>query len=389
MKRFLITSHVVFALVGVANTMLGPLLPVLAQRWQLADRQSGLLFFVQFACGFAGAITSTRLAKYFSLHLIARAGLLCVAVGFLGLAMPSLVVATLGLALNGIGLGLANPTITASVCEAAPDRRAAILNLLNFVWALGAITAPNLVVAAMRHGEVKIPQMLIGYALLMAMSAFIIPQVATSSFVQPSSGAKLSRSMLRLIIACGVLIFTYVGIENGIAGWLPTFAIRVQGFTLQRTALLQDTFWMTFLAGRFLAPVFLRFTGERLLLTLSMCVAALGTIALLLFHSPLDLFISVATVGLGCAAVFPTAIAVLSHHLGGQSGSNLGFVFASAGLGAGVLPYCIGWLSSASQSLRTAMWLLVGAEVVLLFAHAVMSNLAARGPDISALSNQA
>ena len=48
MKRFLFTAHAVFALIGIANTMLGPLLPLLAQRWHLGDSQAGALFIAHF-----------------------------------------------------------------------------------------------------------------------------------------------------------------------------------------------------------------------------------------------------------------------------------------------------------------------------------------------------
>ena len=378
MKRFLFTAHAVFALVGIATTMLGPLLPVLAQRWHLTDRQSGMLFLVQFVGGFAGAIVSTRLARHFSLHIITRAGLLLTASGFLALATPWRGVATLGIAIYGIGIGLSTPSITAAVSEAVPDCRASMLNLLNFAWALGAIAAPNLILAALHHGFYQIPGMLILYAIVLIGSAFLIPRTTASAFPEEPPGSKLPPSTLRLIIACGILIFVYVGIENGVAGWLPTFATRVHAFDLQRGALLQDTFWATFLLGRFSAPTLLRIAGDRFLLTLSICVAAAGTIALLSLHGNACLFLSVAVVGLGCAAIFPTAIAILSHRLSGQSGSTLGFMFASAGLGAAVLPFAIGSLSSATQNLRLGMSLLLLAEVVLLIAHIVMSHIAAQ-----------
>lgn len=381
MKRFLLTVHAVFVLVGIANTMLGPLLPLLAQRWQLTDRQSGALFFAQFFGGFAGAIISTRLAKQFSLHNITRAGLGLIAAGVLGLATPSQLLAIVGITMVGFGLGLTNPSITAAVAEAFPTRRASLLNLLNFAWALGAITAPMLILAALRHSHLQVSGMLLIYAVILSISAFLIPRIPASSFSREMTQAKLPSGILRIVIACGALLFLYVGIEVGISGWLPTFATRMQAFSLPRAALLQDTFWTTFLLGRLFAPVFLNVTGERLLLTLSICTATAGTLALLLLHLPIVLFVSVAMIGLGCAAVFPTAIALLSQRLSGYSGSTLGFMFASAGLGAAILPFCIGSLSSATHNLRIGMSLLLVAEIGLVIAHLVMSRFSSGAGD--------
>lgn len=389
MKRFLFAVHAVFALVGIANTMLGPLLPLLAQRWQLSDRQSGTLFFAQFFAGFTGAIISTRLAKRFSLHAITRAGIWLIAAGVLGLATPSHLLAIVGITMFGFGFGFTNPSITAVVADAFPTRRASLLNLLNFAWALGAITAPMLILGALRHSRVQVPGMLMAYAVILTTSAFLIPRIPASSFSREMKQAKLPSGSLRIVIACGVLLFLYVGIEVGISGWLPTFATRFQEFSLQRAALLQDTFWATFLLGRLFAPAFLKVTGERLLLTLSIGTATAGTVALLLLHLPSALFISVAMIGLGCAAVFPTAIALLSPRLSGYSGSTLGFMFASAGLGAAVLPFCVGALSSATHNLRIGMSLLLVAEVGLLVAHVVMSRFSSNAAHLNSARQRA
>jgi fucose permease len=378
MKRFLFTAHAVFALIGIANTMLGPLLPLLAQRWHLGDSQAGALFIALFVGGFAGAIASTQLARFFALHNIARTGLLLVAAGVSGVATPSRMLATIGIAIYGVGLGFVTPSITAIVSEAFPERRAATLNLLNFSWALGAIAAPNLILAAVQHFSFQVPGMLMIYAVALVIAAFLIPRVPFALSIAESSKSKLPPETFRLIVACGALIFLYVGIEAGLAGWLPTFATRMHGFSLRRAALLQDTFWITFLAGRFCAPAFLKIIGERVVLTSSICLSAAGTAALLLFHAPTILFLSVGFAGAGCAAIFPTAIARLSHRLAGRSGSTLGYMFASAGLGAAILPFCVGSLSSATQNLRVGMSLLFVAEIGLLVTHFVMSRLAAR-----------
>lgn len=378
MKRFYLAAHAVFVLVGIATTMLGPLLPLLAQRWHLNDRQSGVLFLAQFIGGFLGAIISTRLARGLSLHVITRLGLLLTAAGVLGLATPLRLVATAGIALYGVGIGLCTPSITAAVSEAAEGNRASLLNFLNFAWAVGAITAPNMVLPALQRTGIALPRMLEIFAVILVGAAFLIPRIAASAAAEEASDTPMHPHTLRLIVACGVLIFIYVGIENGVAGWLPTFATRVHQFDPRYRALLQDTFWLTFLLGRFCAPALLKVVGEKRLVTLSIVGAVAGTMALLLVKAPAATFASVAAVGAGCAAVFPTAIAILSHRLSGQSGSKLGFMFAAAGLGSAVLPFSIGMLSTVSHSLRVGMSLLLVAEFSLLAAHFYMSHIVSR-----------
>lgn len=374
MKRFLIASHVVFALVGIATTMLGPILPVLAERWHLSDARAGLFFIAQFLGGFAGSILSTELVRRFSLHVTIRAGLLVTAAGVALVNSPLLPVTLGSFALYGIGIGFCTPTITAAVGEAASERRASLLNLLNFVWTVGAISAPGLLSLAMQHKSVGISGALAVLAIVLVPGAFAMPRVKVTS-KQSGQAQPLPAHASALIVTTGVLIFLYVGIENGVAGWLPTFSARAHGFAPSQSATLQAAFWTALLAGRLGATWILRHVREKQLLTVSILAALAGTAGVLLVSGSLALYVSVALVGLGCAPIFPTAIAVLTHSLAGQSGTKLGWMFAAAGLGGAVLPPCIGALSSFSRNLGVGMVLLLVAEAALMISHLKMSRL--------------
>ncbi len=377
MRRFLITSHLVFILVGIATTMLGPILPVLASEWHLSDGKVGLFFIAQFLGGFVGSIGSTELVRRFSLHTTIRAGLLVIAVGVALVHTPVLPLALAAFAIYGIGIGFCTPTITAAVGEAAPERRAALLNLLNFVWTVGAISAPPLLSLALAHKNIGLPGALLILAATLVPAAFAIPKIAVTA-PQSKESRPLPPGTMNLIIVTGVLIFLYVGVENGVSGWLPTFSQRIHGFSNTHSAYLQDTFWTALLMGRLGATWVLRFLNEKSLLIIAICAALAGTGAFLYLPGAIALFISVGLVGLGFAPIFPTAIALLSKSLAGQSGTKLGWMFAAAGLGGAAIPSCIGTVSNFSHNLRTAMGILLVAEAVLLASHFVMAHLAAR-----------
>jgi fucose permease len=52
--------HSGFILTGVANTMVGPLLPLLSSRWHLNDVQAGNLFVAQFLGSNLGVTVSSH-----------------------------------------------------------------------------------------------------------------------------------------------------------------------------------------------------------------------------------------------------------------------------------------------------------------------------------------
>ena len=378
MKRFLITSHLVFVLVGIATTMLGPILPLLAKHWHLSDAKVSLFFIAQFLGGFMGSIASTELVRRFSLHATIRAGLLVIAGGVALVNTPVLPLSLTAFWIYGVGIGFCSPTITAAVGEATPDNRAALLNLLNFVWTVGAISAPVLLSVALAHESVGIAGALMILAGALVLGAVAFPRIAVTA-PQQQNHAPLPTGALKLIVATGVLIFLYVGIENGVSGWLTMFSIRAHGFDTNYSKFVQVTFWTALLSGRLGAPLILRVLNEKRLLVLSILVAFIGTTGFLFCESTRALFVFVTMTGLGFAPIFPTAIAVLSGSLAGQSGTKLGWMFASAGLGGAVLPYCIGTLSTISHNnLRTGMTILLFAEAALFASHYVMSHIAVR-----------
>src|SRR4029078_11988198 len=133
--------------------------------------------------------------------------------------------------------------------EAAPEKRAALLNLLNFVWTVGAISAPGLLKIALAHERIGVAGALIILAVSLVPAAFAFPRVSATA-PQKEKHPPLPFGAMKLIVTTGGLIFLDVGIENGVSGWLPTFSMRAHAFDPKHSALLQATFWTALLAGR-------------------------------------------------------------------------------------------------------------------------------------------
>jgi fucose permease len=373
MKKFLAASLSVFALVGVATTMLGPMLPILAAQWKLTDRQLGALFVAQFCGGFAGAIASTALIRRTSTHFTVRAGLLLTAAGIACVPWPSVWAVRGGIALYGIGIGLATPSISVGVCEVFRSQPARALNLLNFCWAIGAILAPGMILRLALHSSLGLRGTLLAASAILLAASWVIPAInATGS--RGTTTTDFNARDLGLIISAGMLIFAYVGVENGVAGWLPTFVLRMHGLSPEKGALLQGSLWTALLIGRFLTVLFICRGTEHRFLKSAILMVTMGTAAMLFCRGTVWLFASVIFIGAGCAPIFPTTIAVLSQQFSKESLEKLGWIFAAGGLGGAVLPFFIGTLSHATASLRTGMCILLVSELGMFAMHAAMQQ---------------
>ena len=219
-------------LVGVVQTLLGPILPMLASRWRLDDAEAGSLFIAQFTGAMMGsALSGSMIERLGSLRLMAF-GYAAMAAAVACLSANSWGIGLLSVFSFGFAIGLTIPAMGLLVAEINSERRAAALNILGFVWALGAVAGPPLIALFAREGRLLPP--LIGLAALLSGIALLI---ARRSLMDSSSGAnqpkpnqkdplRFEQSALRAWASpygmlTGGLIFIYVGTETATAGWMP------------------------------------------------------------------------------------------------------------------------------------------------------------------------
>jgi MFS transporter, FHS family, glucose/mannose:H+ symporter len=164
--------HCGFLLVGIVHTLLGPILPMLAARWRLDDAEAGSLFIAQFMGVMIGsALSSPMIERLGSLRLMAFSyAAMAAAVASLG--VNSWGIGLVSVLSYGFAIGLIAPVTNLLVAEINSERRAAALNMLNFVWALGAVAGPPLIALFARDGSLVRP--LIGLAALLFAIALLI-----------------------------------------------------------------------------------------------------------------------------------------------------------------------------------------------------------------------
>jgi FHS family glucose/mannose:H+ symporter-like MFS transporter len=332
----------------MATTLLGPMLPVLASRGSLTDAAAGALFTAQFA----GSLTATTVSSIVASRLGAPRAL---ALGFAliagGVCALGLVPASLGPAATvfyGLGLGLVLPLTNNVVAALAGRNAASALNLVNVAWGVGAMTWP-LVVAAALAVDAPIATTTLAAAAI-AMSAlwgsgrFAATTASVAAFHDPHPNMMPRASLTGLY---GVLILLYVGSEAAVSGWASEFARRMPGggglWTYAATA-----FWAAQTAGRLVAPLTIRRIGEVRLLGAGIAIGGLATLALASLAATAAQVIALAAViGLALAPVFPLLWARVIRDVAPVQPAAVGPLFAAGGVGGAVLPWLVGFVSSA------------------------------------------
>jgi len=344
--------------------MLGPLLPTLIDHWHIRDAQAGTLFVTLFFGQLTGAGVAT-----FDLRLSLRLGALLTAAGVLAMAWAGFAAAHAALFCTGLGLGAgltAGNVIAGTVFSAA---RARWLTILNIGWSLGAIFSPVL----LRFCRLPLFFFVLTALLLLAgLGALLLSPFAPSQSASRSRALPLSG---RLLAAFSVALMLYVGIENALGGWLPSYAVRVSPLLLASSISLY--YWLAELAGRSLVASVMHPHRESLLFRVSLLLLIGAGLGLILIPHPGNTSVIVLTllVGLGVAPLYPLLVSFLLSRTGQHP--RLGPLFASASFGGALLPWLTGVISTHFYGLRAGLLIPTAGAILLL---ALSPTLVAR-PD--------
>jgi len=368
-------------LTGAVTTLLGTMLPFLRQHWSLNDLQSGQLFAAQFLASVLTAAVSSLLLVAFGSRRVVTTGLALMAFGVAATGFAHWPLGLGAVACYGMGLGLTIPATNMWVGESSSESRASALNLLNFSWSAGAVLAPLVLIPMLRRQGIA--SVLGGLALLLLFAAFwsaVAGNKKSPARAHVTDERPLhvfSRHERNFVVLAGLMLFLYVGTENGFGGWIPSYLFRVHHWSPGFIAWGQSAFWGAILAGRLVAPFALsRLTSIQTVLG-GLLLAIVGGCGIIAADSQVVLLAAIVLTGFGLAPVFPTTVAIFSDKLGSAASATAGLIFAAAGLGGAVVPAIVGIVSYHSGNLRFAIVVPVLATFLMVAVHRAIANSAA------------
>jgi MFS transporter, FHS family, glucose/mannose:H+ symporter len=353
--------HGVFVLAGFGTMLLGPILPLLSQRWRLTDSQSGLLILAQFVGATLGGLTVT--AKLGRDLLI---GLAAAFAGFSVLAYaPGLPLACAGLAVGGFGVGRTIASVNIIAGARYTQNRGAALSRLNFTWSFGALLSPLTAAWLIR---VPLATRLAAFAACFLIAAIVLAMQLFRDADEPAGakgGPEVAKPLpLLFFIYFIALLFIYGGLETCLSAWLTTYALRYGTHSLLLSEYTMVLLLCGLTAGRALAAWLLLRLRDTTLQRIALALSAALAGALALAHQAAWIAALAVLLGVALAPVFPATFAILMARK--PSANQAGIVIAASGLGAAALPALMGWISTHAGSLQMALTVPVAAALVLL-----------------------
>jgi len=324
--------------------MLGPLLPALIARWHIQDSQAGTLFTASFLGQLAGAASRA----------------------WTGFPAAHLAFFTAGF---GISAGLTAGNVVAGT---ATSHRARSLALFNVSWSIGAIACPALAHLCGASNSRLFFLVTAGIGIIGGLFAATLPRSLTSNSESSDRTTDLQppRPLLPLLLFA-VSMLLYIGNENSLGGWLPSFAVRNDPTTAAST--IAFLYWLSELLSRLAMATLLYRISEAMLYRVSLAILLFTQAGIILLPHPSSAVVLATTVlnGAAIGPLYPLIIAFLLART--PNHPRLGRLFASASLGGATLPWLTGVVSTHFGGLRAGLLVpTVGIVLMLLLSPGVV-----------------
>ena len=374
-----ILLHAGFFLSGIATVIIGQLLPILKGKFALNDEQLGNFFPAQFAGSLIGTFLTNWFGKRNQFLLASLLGCFLMGAGVLMLSAGSYELCLCGFFVNGLGIGLTLPSINMLILELNPMRAAAALSVLNFFWGVGAIISQPFVDFLARGTDIFTPTVCLSIVLLMIGIALVLMPKGIEQ--KPAAGDEeeidFSVPIWTNPIAWMIAFFNFihVGYESAMGGWLKTYTQRIEDSAVLSVLPPITLYFVFFVVGRGVAPLFFRFLNENKMLFLSLLTILLGMGILLSARNVWLLSVGASIAGFGTSSVFPTNMSRFTKTFGASASRRATPFFICGTLGATFTTWFIGYISNRfDNDLRSGMFILFGSILVLIFLQIMLAG---------------
>ncbi|HEX6340279.1 MFS transporter [Umezawaea sp.] len=324
--RLAVAGVVGFLALGALASVIGPTTPGMRARFGLDTSEGGWLL-AAFSAGSALGVVAAGLLRRRrpAAGPLLTAGAALMAAGCAALPLvPDGVAAGGALLVAGIGFGVVDIVLNLTLARSFGTRGGAVLTALSAAFGLGAVVTP--LVVGWTPADPRVPYWgcaAVAVALLCLTAGLRLTPAAAS---EPDR-ARPDRT-LAVVLSLALVLFCYVALEAGTAGWATTHLVATSSLTGGQASGAVAVFWLGLAAGRLAAaPLLLRYDPGAVVVACA--TAAIGTAALAA-HAPAAV-VAYGLTGLAIAPVFPAVVAWHAARVPTGRGATRLFAAALAG----------------------------------------------------------
>jgi FHS family glucose/mannose:H+ symporter-like MFS transporter len=365
----IILSCIVFITLGILTAALGPVLPDLAQNTRSSLEATGAIFTALFLGALVSQSVSGPMTDKLGPRPVLVTGMGILVAGMLGVSFAGTYFWLIASGfIAGLGHGAVDISTNILVAKVFKERSVTALNLVNFFFGVGAVVGPAVVSVCLRTTNTGIPAIWIGSAILTLCVPFGAAFLLSPKDIPLPENLSTNRPFYfsPLLWIAGLLLFVYVGTENGIGGWTAAYMQRTTTLKADSAALIVAGFWLALTIGRLIAALVGTKWSSGLLLKISLIGAILGGVLMAVSTGNQNLTIlAVLITGLFFGPIYPTTFSITTSLFNQSSGKAASIVVAMASLGGMVIPPLQGILL-VRYNPNSSVLLVAGCTVTML-----------------------
>ncbi|MDF2801000.1 MAG: hypothetical protein K0S61_903 [Anaerocolumna sp.] len=356
----------VFAVNGLYAMILGSLLPLISSEYGLNNTVSGALLSAHqtgnLIAGFIAGVLPIYLGRKKSILFLCS----FVIMGFsIMIVTGNPVLLILGFLFTGLSRGSIS-NFNNTVVNEVSNSSSVALNILHSIFAIGALSAPFLVILCTNiAGNIgwKIAAGVIIALAAVSMILFSKMKINNVAKRKENISYEFLKSKNFLIVAG--IIFFYLCVESAVNGWIVKYFVDSGILTTAYAQMLASLLWLVMLAGRLTCA----FIGDKVSKRTLLITTSIGTVIfyLLLLSTQNIIVITLAIMGLGysMAGIYPITIATFGNTIK-KYPMSMGVLLMLGGVGAIIMPIVIGALSD-QFGILVGMSAIVFAIVMMTF----------------------
>lgn len=263
-----------------------------------------------------------------------------------------------GIFLVGVATSILQYVAISALADAYPQSGKRKMGMLTSMYALGAIVSPMICGALVGAGQ----SWRWLFVLLGLAAAFNLAAIALTDFSpreaageesaggtpagSPDAGAPgtpAKRWALPGVVLLCLVMFVYVGFENGYAYFLNAFITDDLGGSTAYLAL--SMFWLAMVPSRLLCGLVSDHKGT--VLVVAACAVTAGALVMAGLHSAMAAVAVSFVLGFFSGAIYPMVLGYAIDFSAGRTASVTGLITASTGLGGAVVTAALGFIADA------------------------------------------
>ncbi|SIS74298.1 MFS transporter [Alicyclobacillus vulcanalis] len=343
---------------GMATVVFGAVMPIALHSLHRSYVFGSDLVFLQFVGYWIGVPLSAWIVRRLGYRTAIWVSSLSTGLAQAGLALwlrpgPYLACSLV----SGAGMALMQATVSTSLIEWFPSRRAVIMSRTEAAFGLGCVLSPLGASVCIAHGAWRASFAFVAAAALaLALVSAFTPMQATDHPGGPKdahtdaihlTGRRDGALVFALFMVC---ILVYVGVESCVNNFLPAVFVQHFGVSATAASVTVSTFWAAMVVGRMATGWIARVLPYRPYLLL----ASLGTlatlVAMVVTRSHAVGYVECFLLGIFMSGMYVVTLVFANHAFPTLTGLVTRWVTFFAGLGGATLPYAFGWVMAKTGS---------------------------------------